>query len=112
MQDGVGFGVGFGLVKFLADMNRGLRKGLSRLHVMEPCLLACRQHLVKRRPVGENKPRRRWWWGYDGVVLESRRRLRQVLWGEADGGGCVSELNGWGRGWWAPGRGWNLLGLR
>lgn len=104
MQDGVGFGLAN-----LTGMNRGLRKVLSGLRVMEPCLLACRQHLVKRRTVGEDEPRRGWWRGYDGVVLEGRRRLRHVLWGEADGGGYVSELNGWGRGWWAPGRGWDLF---
>lgn len=105
MQDGVGFG----LVKLLAGMNRGLRKGLSGLRVMEPCLLACRQHLVKRWPTGEDEPRRGWWRGYDGVVLKGRRRLRHMLWCEADGGRCVSELNGWGRGRWALRRGWDLL---
>lgn len=105
MQDGVGFR----LVKLLAGVNRRLRKRLSGLCVMKPCRLGCRQHLVKRWPAVEDKPRRWWWRGYNWVVLEGRRRLRQVLWGEADGGGCVSELNWWGRRWWAPGRRWDLL---
>lgn len=80
MQDGVGF-----RLVMLAGMDRGLRKGLSGPRVRKPCPLACRQHLVKRRPVGEDEPRRGWWRGYDGVVLECRRRLRHVLWGKTDG---------------------------
>lgn len=64
---------------------------------------------MKRWPTGEDEPRRGWWRGYDGVVLKGRRRLRHMLWCEADGGRCVSELNGWGRGRWALRRGWDLL---
>lgn len=101
--------VSFGLVMFLASTNRGLRKRLSGLCVMEPCLLACRQHLVKSWPVGEDEPRWRWWRRYDRVILEGRRRLRHVLRGEADGGGRVSKLNRWGWGWRAARRGWDLL---
>lgn len=85
-------------------MTTGLGRGASGIAVLSPELLPGGQNLVQRGPVGEEGARWRWWWGYDGVVLESWGRLGQVLWGDGKGRGRVRELKGrrwrWRTLWW------------
>lgn len=75
VQGGLQDGVGFRLVQLENRLSTGLGGEVPRMGMLGPEFVTGGQNLVQGGAVSEEGAGWRWRRGYDGVVLEGRRRL-------------------------------------